>query len=68
MNVLLKQYTQKSLLSGAKNRRQDKGTSCHHFDTTNIDFADIESEIMSFFCENTNNFENFWCRIGLSIW
>ncbi len=33
-----------SPFSKAEKHRQDQGTSCHHFDSTNTNFARIESE------------------------
>jgi hypothetical protein len=61
-----KQSYCKPPLSGAKKHRQDKGTSCHHFDTTNVNFAYIKSEIMPFFCKNLNISQKFFTSIGLS--
>ncbi len=40
-----------SQVSVAKKHPDFQVTSCHHFDTTNVDFACIESEIMSFFAK-----------------
>jgi len=42
-------------------------TLCIHFDTTNINFASIESEKMPIFCKNTNISQKFFTSIGLSI-
>jgi len=41
-------------LSGAEKHSDFQVTSCHHFDTTNVDFAYTKSEKMSIFCENTD--------------
>jgi len=38
------EFLEKSLLSGAGKHHNFQVTSCHHFDTTNVDFAYIESE------------------------
>ena len=43
-----------SPLSGAEKHHNFQVTSCHHFDTTNVDFAYIKSEIMPIFSENMN--------------
>ena len=61
------EFFEKSPLSRAKKHPDFQVTSCHHFDTTNVDFAYTKSEIMLIFCKNTNFFEKFWCAIGLSI-
>jgi hypothetical protein len=37
-------FFEKSHLSGAGKHPDFQVTSCHHFDTTNVDFACIESE------------------------
>jgi hypothetical protein len=37
-------FFKKSPLSGAKKHPGFQVTSCHHFDTTNVDFAYIGSE------------------------
>jgi hypothetical protein len=50
---------EKSFLSGVGNHPDFQVTFCHHFVITNVDFAYIESEKMSIFCENTNIFDNF---------
>jgi hypothetical protein len=38
------EFFEKSPLSGAKKHPNYQVTSCHHFDTTNVDFAYIKSE------------------------
>jgi hypothetical protein len=38
------EFFEKSTLSGAGKHPDFQVTSCHHFDTTNVDFAYIESE------------------------
>ncbi len=38
------EFSDKSLLSEAKKHPDFQVTSCHHFVTTNVDFANIESE------------------------
>jgi len=38
------EFFEKSPLSGAAKLPDFTVTSCHHFDTTNVDFAYIESE------------------------
>jgi len=48
------EFIPKPLLSGAEKYPDFQVTSCLHFDTTNANFACIESEKMSIFCENTN--------------
>jgi hypothetical protein len=62
------EFFKKSPLPGAKKHLDFQVTSCHHFVTTNVDFAYVESEIMPVFSENTNILNNYWCDIGLSRW
>ncbi len=38
------EFFEKSPLSGAGKHHNFQVTLCHHFDTTNVDFAQIESE------------------------
>jgi len=47
---------EKSPFSGTEKHPDFQVTSCHHFDTTNANFAYIESEYMSIFCENSDIF------------
>jgi hypothetical protein len=67
MSCKIPEFFEKSPLSEAEKHPDFQVTSCHHFDTTNVDFTYIESEEMLIFCENTDIFDNFWCDIGLSI-
>jgi hypothetical protein len=48
------EFFEKSPFSGVEKHCQDQGTSCHHFDSTDLDFAHIESEKTSFFAEMGN--------------
>ncbi len=63
----MSEFFEKPPLSGAGKHPDFQVTSCLHFDTTNANFACIESEKMSIFCKNTDIINNFWCVIGLSI-
>jgi hypothetical protein len=44
MNCKIPEFLEKSPLSEAAKQPDFQVTSCHHFDTTNVDFAHIESE------------------------
>ena len=44
MSCKMPEFFEKSRLSGAKKRPDFQVTSCHHFVTTNANFAYIESE------------------------
>jgi hypothetical protein len=48
------EFFEKSPSSGAGKHPDFQVTSCLHFVITNVDFAQIESEKMSIFCENAN--------------
>ena len=61
------EFLEKSPLSGAGKHRDFQVTLCLQNVSTNVDFAYIESEKMSIFCENTDIFWQFFIFFGLSI-
>jgi hypothetical protein len=54
--------------SGAEKHPDFRVTLCGQNDTTNVDFAHIESYKTSIFCKNLNISQKFFGSIGLSIW
>ena len=57
-----------SPLSGAGKHHNFQVTACHHFVTTNPNYAYIKSEKKLIFYKNTNISQKFFTSIGLSKW
>jgi hypothetical protein len=53
----MSEFLEKLPLSGVEKHHNFQVILCHHFVTTNVDFAYIESEIMSIISEKSDIFK-----------